>query len=254
LLSEEDLESHSTQPTLIAIEEMDHSVAAIFASVRSVLLRETVPPEEFPEDVAGVLAKYDEIVGIKLIRQQALDVVSVSTKSPHVSVRIDYPNGMHRDVGEAAQELVKAGLATIVQEDHLNAPINLFPLIDEIYKVRHEGTVVELAFGTTTASLKHEKMRRRASCLREEAYHKGGKAALKAPIEPYRLSVIWKLPLAEGFSSPELGLYSTTAIAGSSNPILTDAVIRKCMGASDYGHVESRIAHFILELKKKQKK
>jgi hypothetical protein len=127
-------------------------------------------------------------------------------------------------------------------------------LINQIYKSATEGQVVELAFGTTTASLKHERMRRRAMCLRKEAYHIGGKAALAAPIEPYRLSVVWKLPLANGFSTPELGLYSSSFAAGSRNPTLTDAVIRKCMGANDFAHVESRIEHFLSTLAKAKKK
>ena len=237
---------------MIAIEEVKDGTAAVFASTRSAMVRETVPRDQFPEAASPLLARYDEIVGVTHVRHQALDVVCVSTNKPHVSIRIDYPNGMHRDVGEAAQEIVRKEFAAIVNKDQLVAPINLFPLINEMYKKRGEGAVVELAFGTTTASLKHEKMRRRASCLRDETYHKGGKAALNAPIEPYRLSIVWKLPLDTGYSSPELGLYSTTSIAGSAAPILTDAVVRKCMGARDYSHVESRIAHFISELKAKE--
>jgi hypothetical protein len=79
---------------------------------------------------------------------------------------------MHRDVGEAAQNRIRMELATLVKADNLSSPVNLFPLINEMYKAQGEGTVVELAFGTTTASLKREKMRRRAACLREEAYTK----------------------------------------------------------------------------------
>jgi len=251
LLPEGELEDYTTEPNLIAVEEVDGGVAAVFAAVRSVMLREPVPTEELPEEALKSLGSYDEIIGIRHIRNEAVDVVMVSSKSPYVTVRVDYPSGMHRDVAEAAQERIREEIATLVQKDRLTAPVNLFPLINEMYKARAEGTVVELAFGTTTASLKHERMRRHAACLREETYHKGGKAALKAPIEPYKLSIVWKIPITDGFSTPELGLYSTAATAASANPILTDAVIRKCMGESDYIHVESRIEHFISALKKK---
>ena len=161
---------------------------------------------------------------------------------------------MHRDVGEAAQSRIKTEIATLVKSDNLSSPINLFPLINEMYKAQNEGTVVELAFGTTTASLKHEKMRRRAACLREEAYHRGGKAALSTPIEPYRLSIMWTLPLGEGFSRPELSLHSNSIVSGSSNPILIDAVISKCMSIRDFSHVEDRIKHFLSELSKQKPK
>jgi hypothetical protein len=73
------------------------------------------------------------------------------------------------------------------------------------------------------------------------------------PIEPHRLSIVWKLPLADGASTPELGLYSTSFVAEGANPILTEAVIRKCMGVIDFRHVESRIEHFLSELHKKKK-
>jgi hypothetical protein len=244
VLPEAELERVPSTPTLVAVETTDDGVAAVFASARSVELREPVPHSARLAD--ALLSKYDEIIGVKHVRQQAMDVVSVSAKNPHVSIRVDYPHGLHRDVGEAAQCVVKTEFAKIVKNDQLPVlPINLFPLINKMYKQRGEGVVVELAFGTTTASLKHEKMRRRVSCLREETYHKGGKAALRTPIEPYRLSIIWLRPLKDGFSRPELGLYSTAAMVGSPIPVLREAVIRKCMGISDFDHVTSRMSHFL---------
>jgi hypothetical protein len=197
LLSENELEAQSMSPILIAVEELEDGVAAVFASVRSIAMREQLAKEELPDDAIKALAGYDEIVGIKHVRLEAIDVVSFPTAGSHINVRIDYPTGMHRDVGEAAQTRIRTEIATLVKSDNLSSPINLFPLINEMYKAQNEGTVVELAFGTTTASLKHEKMRRRAACLRKEAYHRGGKAALSTPIEPYRLSIMWTLPLGE---------------------------------------------------------
>jgi hypothetical protein len=76
-----------------------------------------------------------------------------------------------------------------------------------------------------------------------------------APIEPYRLRIVWKLPLAGGFfSAPELGLYSSSTVAGSANPILIDADIRKCMGIIDFAYVEGRIEHFLSKLAKTKQK
>jgi hypothetical protein len=175
VLSDEELEGQSTNPTLVAVEKTDDAVAAVFASVRSVMLREPIAKDELPEDALEMLARYDEVVGVRYVRHQALDVVSVSTKGPQISVRIDYPQGVHRDLGVVAQERVRERLAGLINLNSLTTPINLFPLINAMYKTRGEGIVVELAFGTTTASLKHEKMRRRLSCLRDEAYHKGAR-------------------------------------------------------------------------------
>ena len=254
LLSDEELEAQPPDPTFIEVEELKDEVAAVFTSVRTISLREALVKEDLPEEVAEALTGYGEIVGIKHVRHEAVDVISIPTTGSHVNVRIDYPNGMHRDVGEAAQSRLRTELAELVKADKLTKPINLFPLINEMYKAQSEGTVVELAFGTTTASLKHERMRRRAACLREETYHKGGKAALSTPIEPYRLSIVWKRPLTRGFSEPELGLHTSSFVAGSASPVLIDAVIRKCMGISDFTYVEDRIEHFLSELSKRKQK
>jgi hypothetical protein len=68
---------------------------------------------------------------------------------------------------------MKRTLHTLLGAEPLGTPVNLFPLIDTLYR-SNEGRVVELGFGTTTASLKHERMRRTQTCLRKETYHKGG--------------------------------------------------------------------------------
>lgn len=178
---------------------------------------------------------------------QAMDVVWIPSSGNVIDIRIDFPQGMHRDVGEAAQAAVRSEFFKLIgADDSLGTPVNLFPLINAIYRAPKEGTVVELAFGTTTASTKHEKMRRKAHCLREETYHKGGKAALSTPIEPYRLSVHWRRKIGrDKFSVPELSLHSSGRASADTRPELIDAVIRNCMGADDFDYVKSRMEHYL---------
>lgn len=245
-LSEDELESAPINPRLIAVESDDSSTSAIFASVRSMQLREPLHTDQIPEEARGILDNYDEVIGIKHIKYEAFDVVSIAKKTPRAFVLIDYPAGMHKDVATAAQNVISQLLTNIINQNIFTRPINLFPLINSMYRARHEGMVVELAFGTTTASLKHEKMRRQLSCLREETYHKGGKAALGTPIEPHRLSIVWTRPIPGGGNSmPELGLHTTTAVAGSQNPLLFEAEIRKCMGGDDFLFVRSRMEQYL---------
>ena len=71
-------------------------------------------------------------------------MVSIPSRGPHSNVRIDYPYGMHRDVGESAQGRIRTELATLIKYDNLTSPVNLFPLINEMYKASREGTVVKL--------------------------------------------------------------------------------------------------------------
>lgn len=89
-------------------------------------------------------------------------------------------------------------------------------------------------------------MRRNRTCLRQEVYHVGGKAALATQIEPYKLSIKYRRPIDENrSSSPELNLHSSVRSASGRAPFLTDAVIRRCAGLEDYQLVRSRVEHYL---------
>lgn len=231
---------------LTAVETNEDGIAVVFSSVRVITVREEIDPEDMPEVAADIFGDYEQIIGLKTVRFQAFDVVSLPHNGPLVDVRVDYPAGTQHDVALAAHARAIDALHKIIGEPLLTEPVNLFPLIDRIYNDPGEGVVVELGFGTTTASLKNEKMRRRQLDLREEQYHKGGKAALKSPIEPFRLSVTWKRQAGAGlFSTPELSVNSNARAAGGEHPTIENVVIRKCMGQSDYEFVRSRIEHHL---------
>lgn len=231
---------------LTAVETNEDGIAAVFSSVRVITVREEIEPEDVPEGAAEVFDEYEQIIGLKTVRFQAFDIVSLPHNGTLVDVRVDYPDGTHHDVALAARARVIDAFHKIVGEAILSDTVNLFPLIDRIYNDPKEGIVVELGFGTTTASLKNEKMRRKQLDLREEQYHKGGKAALKSPIEPFRLSVTWKLPAGNGlFSNPELSVNSNARAAGAEHPAIENVVIRNCMGRADYEYVRSRIEYHL---------
>jgi hypothetical protein len=60
LLSENELEAQNAAPTLIAVKDAEVGVCAVFCSVRSQFLRETLSKEDLPEEVLDALADYDE--------------------------------------------------------------------------------------------------------------------------------------------------------------------------------------------------
>lgn len=240
------LNNHPEQLTLVAIENRESGIAAVFSSVRIITERIEIEREGLGEPAALALSVYDEIYAIKHSRLQALDVLWIPNEGRYVDVRVDYPTGMLRQAGEVAQDRMRHVIAEMMGRDLFVAPANLFPLIDRIYTKGGEGIVVELAFGTTTASLKHEKMRRRLSDLRQEHYHVGGKAALDAPIEPYKISVVYQQKIDQNkYSNPELSLHSNSRVSGGEQPFLADAVIRKCMGSEDFEFVRNRIEYFL---------
>lgn len=245
-MSEEKIEETFPQKhTLVEIEKTEDGVGVVFASTRAIQVRQQIDISELGEEVAEFLDGYDEVLGVKLLKFQAMDVVWIPHFGTHIDVRVDFPRGMHLDTGGAAHEATRANFAQLVGHDHLVSPVNLFPLIKKIYDDPNEGSIVELAFGTTTASLKHEKMRRGSTDLRKEKYHRGGKQALSTPIEPYRLSVRWDVAVEETTSHPELSLNGSSRMTGSAQPTIQDITIRGCVGITDYEFVRERIEHFL---------
>jgi hypothetical protein len=247
VLTEEEIAAHFPVPlTLVAVLEVGEGVAAIFAATRGLTFREEVDREGLPPAAREALAGYDEVLGIRQEKRQIFDVVFVPFDGNRVDVRVDFPDGMLRGAAQAAHIQVRHAFNVLVGHEVLGVPINLFPLIGNMYHASREGTVVELAFGTTTASTKYERMRRQHLCLREEIYHRAGSDALDAPIEPFRLSIQWSVELGEEAQSrPELSFQSTQRVRDSENPALFDVVVRNVTGCRDYDFVRGRLCHFL---------
>lgn len=234
------------KPVLVAVHAAEGGIAAIFASVRALVVREELDKSDLPQGMADALEDFDELVGVRHIKWQAMDVIWVPSEGNLIDLRVDSPIGMHQATGEVALDQLKDAMVRATGFVISVPAKNLFPLIDRIYNADAEGLVVELAFGTSTASLKHERMRRRKTCLRQEAYHVGGKTALESEIEIHRLSVIWKRPLGdERYSYPELTLNATARSAGAAVPLLTSAIVRDCIGREDFDHVRSKILEYL---------
>ncbi|EEQ95772.1 hypothetical protein ACI50E_07145 [Brucella sp. ZJ1_1] len=244
-LSEAGLKDAPAGLVLTSVEENEKGIGLIFSSARVTTIREHIDVDALSDGSDTAFDDYEEIIGIKTVRFHAFDVIWIPTSGDTLDVRIDFPEGTLSEIAVAARKLALTQFAKLTGVA-MPEPVNVFPLIDKMYSDGTEGTVVELGFGTTTASLKNEKMRRRKMDLRSETYHKGGKAALDTPIEPFKLSIRWHRVIGKKLNSePELSVNSTSRAAGSANPVLDRVVIRKCMGHEDYEYVRSRIAHHL---------
>ncbi|MDF0579713.1 hypothetical protein [Bradyrhizobium yuanmingense] len=246
-ISDEEIdETYPRRMSLAAVERSRAGTALVYASTRAIQIRHPIDTEELSEEAAEALSEFDEVVGIKLQKYQAMDVVWVPNNGRVMDVRVDFPKGMTTEAAAHVTFGLRERMNAMLNDtDVMARPINLYPLIDRIYRAPDEGNVVELAFGTTTASLKHEKMRRGSSDLRRETYHTGGKRALQTPIEPYRLSVKWSVDIGGVNTRPELSLIGTSRMSGTTNPTVTDAIIRSCAGHRDYEFVRERIEHYL---------
>lgn len=246
MLPEDQLGDAPRTPVLTAIEATGDGVALVYSSVRTVTIREPISLDDIPEEAQEAFDDFDEIIGIKTEHFQAYDLLWIPHAGNRVEIRSDYPNGTPIELALAARRRLEVIGNTLTQQPTLHSPINLFPLINQMYGDKNEGKVVELGFGTTTASLKHEKMRRRKQDLRNEEYHKGGKAALNTPIEPFKVSILWERKVnGQNFSTPELNIFSSALAAGNPDPAIDRVIIRRCHGLADYEFVLSRIDHHL---------
>lgn len=246
VLSEEALEAlDADHQELVAIEDTGTGKAVVLASVRERPIKYEIEAGDLPEDMADYLHEYDHFVAYRIERQQAMDVVWVPDEGNLIDVRVDFPKHTEIERARHAQHRLMSWFKDIIESDPFGDPVNLFPIIKDMYETEEEGRVVELAFGTTTRSLKHEKMRRSQDCLRSETYHVGGKEALATDLDLYRVSIAYSYSFGPDFlSHPEVNLHTTSLVAGNASPQLFDAVIRKTVGFEDYEFVRQRILHF----------
>lgn len=246
MMTDAEMRSEPDGFSLVAIDEDHGNFYVVFSSVRVTSVRERLSTVNWPQSVVAQLDDFEEVVGVRNVRFHAFDVVVVPKINQPLEVRIDYPFGTQIEAAQIAQTLVRRAFEGLVAIQPFGVPVNLYPAISSMYGDDKEGIVVELAFSTTTGSLKHEKMRRRSADLRQEIYHRAGRQALTSPIEPYRVSIVWSLPVDKKRSSnPELSLNGSNRTSASVNPQMFNVIIRKCVGLSDYEHVRSRIAAHI---------
>jgi hypothetical protein len=162
LLGENELKKMQLgQPTLIAVEAVNGGLAAVYGSVRAPRVREEVDPTKLPDGAAKMLSGYDEVIGLKLIRHQAIDVVGCPTMAMSSIFASITRRGLMQTWDVLPRTLITS-FTKLVKTDSFRTPVNLFPLLSKMYDSAGEGRVVEIAFGTTTRSVMHERARAHA--------------------------------------------------------------------------------------------
>ncbi|PPD44644.1 MAG: hypothetical protein CTY15_06795 [Methylocystis sp.] len=245
MLDPDELKNEPKKPTLVDISHDEGGTQLIFAATRVIVVREELDKDEIT-DTPNQLDEYSEIFGVKHRYFQSMDTVWIPDKGSVIDVRIDAPRNFSSEAQVAAIGQVKDALKILFGYDYLEHPVNLFPLIDLIYNDANEGNIVEAAFGTSTASHKHEKMRRSHLDLRKELYHKAGKQALASGIALHLISVRWRRKLGGQIESlPELSLHVPVWETGAAQPSLLQGHVRNCMGYEDFDYVRGRMLHHL---------
>jgi hypothetical protein len=243
LLTEDQLAPHrGAAPILASVVNYDDGVAVVLASTRYLTTRETVMVAELTDEAANELAGFNELIGVRHQRLEALDVLWIPDDGRYVEVRVDYPFGMHHRHGILALNQAKARFDQLLQCNLNLSHVNLFPAIKSLYEAQGDGAVVELGFMVAGSAQKLEKTRKGEQCCRDEAYHLGGVGALDAPIQVYRISVLWHVDLGEDVSTaPEVSIRGNSSHTAEVNPFMGEMVIRNCARFQDYDYVRDRI-------------
>lgn len=222
-------------PQPVAVERHEDGLALILSSIREIEVREKIPVSSLPDSTAKVLAGFATIYGIKVIKRQTFDVLWVPHHSNIVSMRVDC--AVQQPIEQTTQEhdLVRSTLTRMFRDDFSGKPVNLFPLIDLLYRDDTKGKVTELGFWTNSDSMKHEKMKSAGTCLREEPYHIAGSGALSEAIQPYRIQIEWTHQIAaDAFTNPELSIIGRSEMLEFPGAVLLNATLRKCAGIADF--------------------
>lgn len=250
-LSETELGTENAVPKLVSIERTEEGVGIVYASVIKLTVKEDIPISDDFRNPDLIQSKYDEIIGLKYKAIQTFNVIWIPHHDNLIEIRTDFPNGMSNTLAHEIQSQFKAMVQNLtMQKLDIGQPIDLSQLIEKMYENHEEGTVVELSFKTSTASIKNEKMRRTPTCLRNELYHKGGKDALGTKIDPFKISIRWYFTIDGHDFSPELTLAGSSRGQLSANgktngQIVTGAVIQNCSGVIDYEFVKERIKNYL---------
>lgn len=225
-------------PRLVHRLTDDRGTFLIASSIREYEERVDVDVSALPAAVKRDYGDIKELIGVRAVRKQVFDAVWLPVRGHTVVTAVDFPRGAPGDIVVPGQtflrHLIRHGAGVRVD------PINLFNAIDAVYE-SDWGKVVELGFTTDTGSVKHEKMRLQKPCLREEAFHVGGKEAVDGVIHPFQVSVQWAAEYADDLrGNPELTLHGTARMQHHVQP-LYDAIFRHGLRIGDLRVLKSRL-------------
>jgi len=246
LLEDNELQTIEEGIYLVKIINLENKLFLVFCSKRHSSERVEISPDK----VQSELGNFSEIYGIKKYDKQCFDLVILDTLMNRIEIRLDTGSNVSTDERRAGffqiqQQFQKLVTKLIAAEYKLENPINLFPAIDKLYRSK-EGRICELAFTTETGSIKHEKMRRRHECLRGEAYHQGGSAAVDGNLATYKIAATWEcIIVATLVTQPELLLPGYARMLSHSSSTLDNVIISNCIGIYDYNFVIGKLNSFL---------
>lgn len=238
---------------VLAHTETNHDATYLtYCSCRYFTNKVVIPKSELKEAAQEEYKNAEEITAVSHQFRQFFDLVVIHNNGL-IEMRIDNPkmdNSKQIPVKEridAFSKLLRAYEADLTKLSNktitLPDPINLFPIIDDIYLKKGEGTVRALYFTTNNGGAKKlvADATNENDCCRNDTYHEGGSEKVNYDLNPYRIKLLWSNPV----SKPQLHLLGTVRHLENKDIQLNEAIITRSERKSDYDNILSKLLSYI---------
>ena len=242
-LPEDELSSQSFKTVPVSVENLGGGRSAVVAcGKRAYREREQLDPEDLQEELRAGLGSFQELIVVRSGFTQAYDRLVFDPAAGHFEIHLDLCCPLNTDELQQMQESYIDRIKGPTEKAFgrelpwLHKPINLFPRIAKLYK-RGDGVVQLLGHVTSTKSVKVERMRSQLLDLREELFHKKGRAAVN-DTDAFSIKKGW--PAARG-NVPAVFIPGHSGQAGAADAAVRYAIVENCATGQDLEGVVSHL-------------
>ncbi len=242
-LSETELSSQSFKTVPVSVENLGGGRTAVVAcGKRAYREREQLSPDDLREDLRAGLGNFQELIVVRSGFTQAYDRLVFDPAAGHFEIHLDLCCPLNTDelqqMLEAYIDRIKGPTEKAIGRNlpWLHKPINLFPRIAKLYR-QDDGVVHLLGHVTSTKSVKVERMRSQLLDLREELFHKKGRAAV-SDTDAFSIKKGW--PTSRG-NVPAVFIPGHSGQAGAADAVVRYAIIENCATVQDLDGVVARL-------------
>lgn len=204
--------------------------------------REQLEPEEIAETVRAELGSFQELIVVRSGYTQAYDRLVFDLHAERLEIHLDLCCPLNTDELQQMQESYVDRMKGPTEKalgrelPWLHKPINLYPKIAALYQ-GDDGVVQLLGHVTSTKSVKVERMRSQTLDLRQELFHKKGRAAVDGT-DAFAIKKGW--PANRG-NVPAVYIPGHSAQAGAADAAIRHAIIENCATVKDFEDVVSHL-------------
>ncbi len=242
-LPEEELSSQSFKTVPVFVENLGAGRSAVVScGKRAYREREQLGPEDLQEELRAGLGNFQELIVVRSGFTQAYDRLIFDPAAGHFEIHLDLCCPLNTDELQQMQEAyidrIKGPAEKAIGRKlpWLHKPTNLFPQIANLYK-QGDGVVQLLGHVTSTKSVKVERMRSQLLDLREELFHKKGRAAVNDS-DAFSIKKGW--PAARG-NVPAVFIPGHSGQAGATDAAVRYAIVENCATGQDLEGVVARL-------------